>query len=104
MDNRNAIAGLRIFLYVLLALIRQGTQENIHTVQDKLSIGVASYLYQQYEDIFNHYYFHTDNLEALDEYFRLWNDVSDDNLPKYDCGENDGLYLLIKLALNDIAN
>ncbi len=94
------VSGMRMFLYAILKLIRQGKTEDSMLIQDKLSQGVASYLYQKYRIEFESLC--PDNLEELDMYYKQWNGVSDGKLEAYECTEKDGLYLLVKLVLNDI--
>lgn len=99
MVERGRIGGLRIFLYGLLSLVKNGKQENCTWVEESLEKGIANVLYRKYQSFFDKLGFCTEYLDGLDVYYKNWCGISAD---KYACEEDDGLYFLIKLVLNEI--
>ncbi len=102
MSTPKSVAGMRVFLYAILQLIHTGEFEHISSIQEHLSTGIATYLYHKHKDTFDSIGVSTSNLCSIDEHYRQWNGVSLGCEEKYVCAEDDGLYLLIKLELNNI--
>ena len=97
------ILGLRLFLFGIMDLIKNGEKESVKYVEDHLSTGIASVLFQKYENTFAQVGFRVDHLDSVNNYYKdNWNGTADGLEYKYICQNEDGLYLLIKLALNEI--
>ncbi len=93
--------GLKIFLYVLLGLIKEGKKESCKTIEKKLSTGIATYLYYNYQNVFDNYGFNPDNIDDINEYYKDFINVADGNENrKYFCDTDDGLYLLFYMTLD----
>lgn len=100
MEN-TSIHGLRMFLLTLLNMISNGKSERCDIIEDALGSGVATFLRNKYTDCFCGAI--DDSLTNLDNYYKRFSGCADGNeFRKYLCGDNDGLALLIALALNDI--
>ena len=95
------VHGLRLFLYALLQLIKDGKRESCAFVESKLSAGIASALREKYPTVFSES-LSSDIINEIDQYYKKWSGCSDGEENKYACEVQDGLYLLIKLALNEI--
>lgn len=101
--NRESIPGLRLFLYTVIDLISQGKAETCANMERLLSKGVASELYKPYISFFNQYGLYADNILQVDDYYKQWSGVADgQEMRKYGCKEENGLALILKLALNEI--
>ena len=75
--------------------------ESCAFVESKLSSGIASALREKYPTVFSES-LSADNINEIDRYYKKWSGCSDAEESKYVCEVQDGLYLLIKLALNEI--
>ncbi len=93
--------GMRTFLYGLLELIKTEKIENTEIVSTKISDGIATYLYSKYKCEFDSVGFNLDNLECINEYYKSYSGI-DGTEGIYRCNKKDGIYFLIKLALNEI--
>lgn len=101
--NGERIPGLRIFLYTVIDLIVQGESETCKDVETQLSNGVASELRALHPFAFDENELDPNNISEIDEYFKKWRGVADgEEMRKYGCREDDGLALIVKLALNEI--
>lgn len=96
------INGLRMFLYGVLSLIKTGESIKYNIIEEKIGTGIASFLFFKYEKHFSKVGFNPDNLEVIDEFYKKSFGITEGQENKYDCQENDGLYLIIKLALNEV--
>jgi len=94
--------GLRMFLYGVLSAIKANESLAYNTVDEQLRNGVASFLFSKYEKHFRNVGFNGDDLEAIDNFYKMSCGIVDGQENKYDCQENDGLYLIIKIAFNEI--
>lgn len=102
MCTKEKVHGLRMFLYGVLDLIKAGESETCSFVEENLRTGIATALYEKYNDIFYNT-FNADYISEIDEYYKNAVSCADGNGDKhYNCEEPDGLYLLLKLALNEI--
>ena len=99
---KEKITGLRIFLYGVLAAIKENESLSYSVVEEQLSKGIAGFLFPKYEKFFKNVGFNADNLEAIDNFYKTSCGIVDGQENKYDCQENDGLYLIIKIALNEL--
>ena len=100
---RNEIPSLRRFLFTLIDLISQGKKESCSQMEEALASGIATKLYSSYTSAFKNNNFNTDSISEIDEYFKQWSGISDgQEFRKYNCVANDGIELIIKLALNEI--
>ena len=95
-------AGLRMFLYGVLSLIKCGTTLSCEKVEQILSKGIASVLYHKYSLHFDQNGFNPDNIEKIDAFYKNCYGVPDGRESLHACKANDGLYLIIKLALDNI--
>ena len=101
--NGNKIQGLRMFLSILLDLVSKGDKVSCIEVEAALSSGVATKLYSSYNSFFEENGYNVDNIPPIDEYFRQWSGIADgQEMRKNACQSDDGLILIIKLALNEI--
>lgn len=101
--NKEGVPGLRIFLYTMLDLILHGKSETCTDVETLLSHDIASKMYMSYTSFFEQNGFHRDNIPQIDEYYKQWSGVADyQEMRKYSFKADDGLALIIKLALNEI--
>ena len=92
-----------MFLSILLDLVSKGDKVSCIEVEAALSSGVATKLYSSYNSFFEENGFNVDNIPPIDEYFRQWSGIADGKeMRKYACQSDDGLILIIKLALNEI--
>lgn len=102
MCTKEKVNGLRMFLYGVLDLIKAGKSETCSFVEENLSTGIATALYKKYNDAFYNT-FNADYISEIDEYYKNAVGCVDGNEDRhYNCEENDGLYLLLKLTLNKI--
>ena len=69
---------------------------------EQMRIGIASILYARYPDIFSRVAFNPDKCHEIDEYYKDYAGVADGNEETYACENDDGLYLLIKLAFEKV--
>ena len=101
MENPN-VPGLRVFLLIVLEMISKGEIEGCSEIEAALTNGVATALYKKHPAYFEQS-ISLDNLENINEYFKKWAGCANgEEYRKYLCNENQGLYLLIVLALNEI--
>lgn len=93
-----------IFFSVLHDLIRSGMTESCADVEAHFSTGAATYLNEKYPDAFMQMGGIPDeSLKELDQYYASYAGcVCGSEYHKYDCLENEGLWLLIMLALNNM--
>lgn len=95
--------GLRVFLLTLLELEMQGKKEKCEEIERMISKGIATALYQKYTSYFEANGFHPDNIDGIDNYYKQWDGCADGKeLSHYMCSEDNGIVLLIALALNEI--
>lgn len=93
--------GIRVFLLCALKLLTEGIKIDVDYVEDNLSFGICSSLMRDYKQIFSGL-ISPESVEYVDEYYRKnWNGVPDGIESKYLC-ENNGLQLLVAMALNDM--
>jgi len=90
---------IKIFLYAILDLIKNQKRENISFIEENLNNGIATVLYSKYSEYFDRLCIGKDNLLLADNYYKKYAGVADGCEGKYACEENDGLYLIVKLAL-----
>lgn len=91
---------MRMFLYAILDMIKNSKKESCNELANKVNFGVASYLATKYTDYFNNV--HKDKIEELDDLFRNYIEEFDEKVSKYNCDDDEGLYLLIAIALNEL--
>lgn len=102
--KKNKVQGLRIFLITVLGLISSGTKVSCGIIEDALSSGVATKLWSLHKSVFEENGFNEDYIHEVDEYFRQWAGIADgQEMRKYACTPDDGLALIIMLALNEIS-
>ena len=82
----------------VLDLIKNNELEKTVAIENKMSKGVASYLYSKYKKYFDTYYFNSESIEKIDAYYSNFIGFTEE---KYLCNENDGLFLLIKLTFDE---
>ena len=99
---RSDVPGLRLFLYGVLELIKEQKKETCAFVEDNISKGIATVLYNKYTNTFNKCDFDSDKCKLIDEHFKTLIGVVDGKESTYFCEENDGIFLILKLALNEI--
>ena len=103
MEDGRKLNGLRIFLLGTLHLMALGKKESCDFIEENLAKGIATTLYQKYTKVYDECGFNPDNTPNVDTYYdEQWNGVADGKEGLYVCGKNDGLQLLIALALNEI--
>ena len=104
MENQITKADLDFFIYPLFKLLKIGAKETCSRIEEEIGNGIASYLFQKYNNEFVEYCFNENNAKDLDEYFKTtWLGCTEGNeLKKYDCSEDEGLWLILCLILNDI--
>lgn len=94
--------GMKIFLLSLLRIESEGGSISCNWVEEHLNKNVASSIYTKYPKAFEKMGFHPDNLQALDAYYAAYADCFEGcEESKFGCQENDGLHLLIALALEE---
>lgn len=98
------IGGLKMFLFVVLDLIKSGKKETCRDIEDNISLGITKYLGNKYNAYFNKYY-NRSNDDNIDEFYRLCNHDGIDEFfkscdNKFDRNVDDGLYWLIEQVLN----
>ena len=91
-----------MFLYGLLELIKEEKSERYDEISEQISKVIASYLYPKYQNAFDKINFNTYNLDVIDDYYKMMSGCADGEEGRCYCESNDGLFLLIKLALNEI--
>lgn len=97
--SANTPNGMRCFLLTVLKLINEGKKESCTFIEESISNGVASVLYEKYHPAFDKTRADPTFLKEIDSYFeKNW----DDRKELYACEEQDGLALLIALVLNEI--
>lgn len=102
MCTKEKVNGLRMFLYGVLDLIKAGKSEACGFVDENLSTGIATALCKKYSATFDNT-FNADCISEIDEYYKNAIGCADGNEDRhYNCEESDGLYLLLKLALDEI--
>ena len=80
----------------------KGEIEGCSEIEAALTNGVATALYKKHPAYFKQS-ISLDILENINEYFKKWAGCANgEEYRKYLCNENQGLYLLIVLALNEI--
>jgi hypothetical protein len=94
------VQGLRLFLITLLELSSKGEKETCSYVENAIGKGVATELCKKYQEFYQNG-LQVNSVKLVDDYYRQWNRCADGQENKYMCGENDGLLLLIALALNE---
>lgn len=96
----NSIKDLSMFLYGVLDLIKDGKQENCSVLAERANNGIATYLVKENKSFFERNGLRPDKIHEADEFYRNYATEFDRADSVYACDENDGLFLLIKLALN----
>ena len=92
-----------MFLFAVMDLIKDGKKESAIYVEEHISTGIASSLFKKYKNEFIQAGFSIDHVESIDNYYKeQYNGVADSLEHKYRCEKEDGLYLIIKIALNEI--
>ena len=94
--------GMRLFLYGILAMIKNNVTLPCNYISDLIPKGIARSLYHNYCAYFDNVNFDPDCIEEIDDYYKSIYGIFDGKESLYDCEVNDGLYLLIKLTLNSI--
>lgn len=89
---------MRCFLYAVLDMIKHFEKETCEELAKHVSSGVATYLSGKYKEYFPDV--HPDFIKEADRFFQDYWDAFEVADRKYDCGENEGLYLVISIALN----
>lgn len=96
------ITGLRVFLLILLEMVSCGETETCESVKDAFADGVATMLFKKFPSYFNGL-LDTECLASVNEYYkRLLGCADSTEFRKYSCKKDNGLTLLIALALNEI--
>lgn len=97
------VNGLKMFLMATIKMIASGEHESTNTIEAKISDGVASYLSKKYKDYYESLRFDYDNCESIDAYYmNKCIGCADGREGDYNCAKNDGLVLIINLAINDV--
>lgn len=91
---------MRCFLYAVLDMIKHSEKETCEELGKHVSSGVTTYLSEKYQEYFSDV--HPDAIKEADRYFRDYCAAFDEAERKYDCGGDEGLYLVISIALNMI--
>ena len=96
------------FLSIFIAAACTSTNNfDLHgtAVKSKIysSVEEEPFFSQNCNSFFEENGFNVDNIPPIDEYFRQWSGIADgQEMRKYACQSDDGLILIIKLALNEI--
>ncbi len=94
---------LQLFLWATLRLIADGNKEEYTFVEDNISKGIATALFNKYEKEYSKFGVQRDFLYEIDSFYKeIYAGVGDGNEGKYKCEEDDGLLLIIALILNNI--
>lgn len=91
---------MRCFLYAVLNMIKHSEKEECEELEKHVNSGIATYLSEEYKEYFSNV--HPDAIKEADRYFQDYRAAFDDADRKYGCEEDEGLYLLISIALNMI--
>ncbi len=102
MEQYKKIKGLRTFLLGTLHLIAIGKKETCSFIEENLANGISTILFNKYKTIYCDCGFNFENAENVNEYYRQWYRCADGKEGLYVCSHDDGLQLLIALALNEI--
>ena len=90
-DPRN-VAGLKIFLFAVLELIKSGKKETCKDIEDNMGC-ISKYLLGKYCKVFDKYC--SGDYTEIDEFYK-----NCDN--KFNGEEDEGLYWLIEQAFRDL--
>lgn len=93
---------MRMFLYVILDLIKNTEKENCNVLSDKVNTGIADYLYSKYEQYFVNVGFDKSKIKDVNEFYKNYSAEFYNAERKYNCFDDEGLYLLLAIALNEI--
>lgn len=94
--------GMKTFILSLLRIESEGGHVSCDWVEEYLNKNVASSIYTKYPKVFAEMGFHPDNLQVLDAYYAAYAGCfGGREESKFGCQENDGLHLLIALALEE---
>ena len=93
---------MRMFLYVILDLIKNTEKENCNMLSDKVNIGIADYLYSKYEQYFVNVGFDKIKIKDVNKFYKNYSAEFYNAERKYNCSDGEGLYLLLAIALNEI--
>jgi hypothetical protein len=93
---------LRLFLTTLLNLAAQGETESVQYIEENIQKGIASVLYKKYHKVFEENSVDIAEIQNADEYYRQLKGCMDQPDRKYNLNDNDGILLLVALALNEI--
>ena len=91
-----------MFLYVILDLIKNTEKENCNLLSDKVNTGIANYLYDKYEQYFTNVGFDKFKVKDVNEFYKNYSAEFYNTERKYNCSNDEGLYLLLAIALNEI--
>lgn len=91
---------MRSFLYATLNLIKHGEKETCEELEKNVRNGVATYLSAKYKEYFTEIPQY--KIDEADNYFRDQEAEFADSDRSYDCRGDEGLYLLISIALNKL--
>lgn len=93
---------MRMFLYIILDLIKNTEKENCNMLSGKVNKGIADYLYSKYEQYFVDSSFDKCKLKDINEFYKNYSTEFYNAERKYKCSNDEGLYLLVAIALNEI--
>ena len=94
------IYGLKMFLLITLKLISEGVKENLEFVENSMSTGLATALFEKHKKVYEEAGIGIDQLEAIDQYYKNLVGVAEGSEEKCFCDNDDlGLQLVIGLAL-----
>lgn len=99
--EKETVHGLRCFLLTVLEMQNKNCRESCETIETYIAQGVASRLYSKYKEYFDRNGFNPDYMEGIDEYYKQWDECANGcEERKYAVSDENGLSLLIALALN----
>lgn len=93
---------MRSFLYVIIDLIKNSKKENCNVLSNNVNTGIADYLYSKYEEYFVKGNFDKYKTQDVNEFYKNYIEEFDRAKRKYNCSNDEGLYLLLAIALNEI--
>lgn len=94
--------GMKCFLLALLDILDNGEKCSCETVEKKFSTGIVDYLYSLFKPYFDKNAFDLAFSENIDAYYKNLYGVVDGREYKYSCTQDDGIKLLIGLAIDNI--
>lgn len=93
---------MRTFLYVIIDLIKNSKKESCKILADTVRTGIADYLYPKYEEYFVKGSFCQYKTQEVNEFYKNYIEEFDRAEKKYNCSNDEGLYLLLAIAMNEI--